>query len=382
MFRRLSALALSSVLALAAACGDSTAPRDEPSTFAAAQELTHLADSLAANGGDPAEVGAFRGLASAVSASGRLSTVTISVDGAASEFLGMADQLDAGPCPTGALCSDFAQLGLRSFVAWQKSDPRRVVQLIAPTETAYSLGATQPITGLSETPSRPFLVFYDGSGQLYAGTSTAQAVTLVSVGAPCETQGPQLLAIWAVSACTQAEFSVALAGTLTPVAYMTRVAAPAPSHTVAMSTQQVHGVRLVEAARCTTCPDSVGWPVVSPPIPRPPADSLTASLAVSVGADVTFSFTVTNATSAPATIQFPSTQQYDFRVWDASGKLLWRWGGDKTFAATVTSRTLAAGESATYVEHWSKPAAGTYRALAYLTSSSHGAASYATFQVP
>jgi hypothetical protein len=61
---------------------------------------------------------------------------------------------------------------------------------------------------------------------------------------------------------------------------------------------------------------------------------------------------------------------------------VWRWSIDKAFTLALTSRTLAAGQSVTYTEHWTPAASGVYTAQAFLTSSSHRAASFAAFGVP
>jgi hypothetical protein len=382
---RLPSLALVACAAFTAACSgsDSTGPSDQGSSAVAAQQLNQLADSLAAHGGDPGEVGAFRGLAGVVAANGRLSTVTITVDGTPSEFIAVGQQMETSPCPPQMLCFAFApNFTIRNVMAWQKSDPRHYVALTS--------------LDLTGSGSHAVLSYLDGSGQIYIGDATSSSVNVTTSDTPCTVpSGPPEPVAW-VNNCTQAEFDVSFAGSVhaSPILSLwdSTPAPPAPTtvHTLSMALQAVHGSRIVVPPLVCTgpCPDS-GFappPVVQPPIMPPPRDSLTASLAVSVGSDVAFTFTVRNSSSSPATISFQTSQQYDIRVWNdaapLAGTLVWRWGADKAFADMLTSRTLQAGESVTWVEHWPKPAAGSYRALAYLTSSSHGAASYATFQVP
>jgi hypothetical protein len=91
---------------------------------------------------------------------------------------------------------------------------------------------------------------------------------------------------------------------------------------------------------------------------------------------------VKNASDSTAHVKFNDAQQYDIRVWDSNDALVWRWGADKAFAQSLGTRMLAPGESVTYVEHWKPTSAGNYHAMAYLTSSSHGAVAFADVAVP
>jgi hypothetical protein len=148
-----------------------------------------------------------------------------------------------------------------------------------------------------------------------------------------------------------------------------------------MSSQPVHGAHVEAALQCPNCVNP-GQPGTTPPMMSPWRDSLTATLTASVGSDVTFTFTVKNTSSSSATLKFNDAQQYDIRVWNASNVLVWRWGADKAFTQALATRTLAPGESVSYVEHWKPTSAGSYHAMAYLTSSSHGAVAFANFQAP
>lgn len=381
---RLPARVLLAALAVTVGCStDSTEPNAQPSALAAAQELSHLADSLAANGGEPSEIGAFRGLAGLVMNDGRISTVTISVDGVPTEFLAAARQVELAGCSIDQPCAMIGSAPLRSFVAWQKSDPRRVVQLTSVRD--FAIAGSWSGLDAANASNGSTLLYLDGSGQLFTGISGTQSIAVTTSDTPCVTNDVRRLTIYAQLHCTQAEFVVAFNGVVTRSTFAQRDDVSTGSHTLSMSSRAVHGARIiVPPMPCVGCSDGGVPPsVVSPPISRPPGDSLTASLRATVGSDVTLSFTVTNTTGKPATIQFPNAQQYDLRIWnDAGGALVWRWAADKAFAQVLTSRTLAAGESATYVEHWTSASKGSYRALAYLTSSSHGAATYASFVVP
>src|SRR5690242_7310724 len=126
---RLPALLAGLAFVVAGCSSEPTGPEDHSAAVDAAQTLIHLADSLSANGGNANEVGAYRGLAALQQGTGRLSTVTISVDGAPSEFLATAQEIDINGCPPNAICAAVLHAPIRSVVAWEKSNPRRAVQL-------------------------------------------------------------------------------------------------------------------------------------------------------------------------------------------------------------------------------------------------------------
>ena len=88
---RLQLATLVTGAAFVAGChSEPTRPNDESAARDAAQALMHLADSLSTNGGSASEIGAYRGLASLLVGTGRMSSLTISVDGTPSEFLATA----------------------------------------------------------------------------------------------------------------------------------------------------------------------------------------------------------------------------------------------------------------------------------------------------
>jgi hypothetical protein len=371
---------LAGIALVAAGCSpEPTAPDDGTDAAVAAQTLIQLADSLSANGGSANEVGAYRGLAALLQGTGRLSTVTISVDGAPGEFLATAQEIDINGCPPGAVCAAMLRAPIRSVVAWEKSNPRRAVQIFT-TDFSGAPWAADPSEGGS-------MLFLDGAGAMFAGESTSHRISVTPSDTPCE-RNERLLAIYTSAPCTQAEFDVAFDGTLTLAPldglYMeygsVTTTNTAPSHRVTMASQQVHGAHTELAGLCVdSCANPPG---TTPPMTSPWRDSLPASLTASAGSDVTFTFTVRNAGSTSATVRFGDAQQYDIRVWDANDNLVWRWGADKAFVQVVGARTLAAGESLTYVEHWKPAAPGKYHAMAYLTSSSHAAVGFTDVSVP
>jgi hypothetical protein len=235
------------------------------------------------------------------------------------------------------------------------------------------------------------LTYLDGEGAMYRGTTTSETVTVTLSDTPCAPPDSMVLAMWAPSNCRQAEFSAAFDGTLAllPLGELLpdSIAAPTtpnalPSHRVTMASQQVHGAHTQIDGLCIDSCPVPNPPGTTPPVPSPSLDSLTATLTASVGSDVTFTFTVKNTKSTTAEVHFNDGQQFDIRVWNDAGKQVWRWGADKGFTQALVTRTLAPGESATYVEHWTPPAAGSYRAMTYLTSTSHAAVGFATFSKP
>lgn len=378
---RLAAL-VTGAFVMAACHSEPTEPGGREAATDAAQAMLHLADSLSINGGNASEVGAYRGLASLLMDTGRLSSVTITVDDVTSEYLVTAQEIQFDGCPPEMLCTmQGVPSPIRSVVAWEKNNPRRMVQFFASVmpDLFWATGGAQV---------RPSLMFLDGAGSMYGGNAATQNISVTVSDTPCVQQSVFRTANYPPWPCRQAEFQVAFDGTLTliPLEQILPDALAgtqpntnaAPAHHLTMASQQVHGAHADLAGLCIECAN----PQTTPPMSTPWRDSLTATLTTTVGSDVTFTFTVTNTSAQSATVKFNDAQQYDIRVWDADESLVWRWGADKAFAQALTTRTLAAGESVTFVEYWKPASAGSYHAMAYLTSSSHGAVAFANFSAP
>jgi hypothetical protein len=384
---RLSAL-ITGAAVIAGCHSEPTAPDGREAASLAAQTMLHLADSLSANGGSAGEIGAYRGLASLLVGTGRISSVTLGVDGTPSEFLATAQEIQFGGCPPEMLCQTFAPNPApdHAFIAWQKSDPRRMVQLFVHGFDLFALS-----DGDSAVVSVPSLLYFDGAGSLYSGGTTSRTLTVANSDTPCVQPSGYPTTAYATWPCKQAEFTVAFEGTvqLMPLeglyasdSVVTPSTNAAPSHRISMAQQQVHGSHLDYTLTCLGCVDST-QPGSTPPVTMPWRDSLSATLTTTVGSDVTFTFTVKNTKAdSTAYVHFNDAQQFDIRVWDANDALVWRWGADKGFTLALVSRTLAPGESVTYVEHWTPKTAGKYRAMAYLTSSTHGAVGFTNVSVP
>lgn len=385
---RLAALA-AAVAVVITGCHSEPTGIDGPSAATdAAATLLHLADSLSTHGGTPTEVAAYRGLASVLVGTGRLSSVRISVDGETSEYLATAQEVQIGGCPAGAYCvAIYAPPSPdRSVIAWQVNNPRRVVQLFAPGRTYLYATADTGHAGAPLFP--PTVMFMDGSGALYGGSASSQAIGVTSSSTPCAAN-PNVDLLRVNFTCTQADFTVAFDATtslipldllMTGDSIVATTSSSAPSHRLAMASQPVRGAHLDVPLMCAACPP--GEPGAPPPVTTPLRDSLSATLTATVGTDVTFTFTVKNTKGPSVDVHFNDAQQYDFRVWNEKNVQVWHWAADKGFAQMLTTRTLAPGESVSYVEHWPTPAAGTYHAMAYLTSSSHAAVAFTTLSAP
>ncbi|HEX2187635.1 MAG TPA: BsuPI-related putative proteinase inhibitor [Longimicrobiaceae bacterium] len=114
------------------------------------------------------------------------------------------------------------------------------------------------------------------------------------------------------------------------------------------------------------------------------AGPLVSSLQVETAGDsVRFVLQVTNASAAPARLEFPSGQSFDFVV-ERDGAELWRWSADRMFTQAVRSETLASGETRTYEAAWRPPAGvgGELVARGILTAGDARAEQQARFRLP
>ena len=112
---------------------------------------------------------------------------------------------------------------------------------------------------------------------------------------------------------------------------------------------------------------------------------LVSSLQVEAGADsVRFRMLVTNPTTQPVRITFPSGMSHDFVVAEG-GREVWRWSRDRFFPQAVVQLTLPAGDTRTYSEVWRPAAALRGRRLVAegrLTSSDHPLRQSTPFALP
>ena len=205
MTDRIHSLTRSAVVALVAlfaACrSDATAPIDSQSEAAlAAQTFTQLADSVARTGGDVDVGNAYSGIAGILRTGGGVTPIVISIDGVASDFIATAMTVETtvNKCPQGAQCvAPPETYTLRSLIAWAKDNPKRIVQLSSTTNDE-PIGAVLDPSVLALYRQMATLVYMDGAGGTYIGTSGAQqfAVTETSTPCPAGAMQPSLESGW------------------------------------------------------------------------------------------------------------------------------------------------------------------------------------------
>ncbi len=256
-------LAVTAIAALTACSHEPTGVLTEQDALDAAARFQSLANDAYNAGADPDVVGAYRDVASAVLRNGRISAVTIVIDGVATEFLATARQMeiDGGPACSqpGSLCLMAAPL--RSVIAWQRSDPRRVVQLTA-TAGATAIGPAVPVL-VDASVTIASLIYFDGAGGVYAGTSGTQRIDdPVQSDTPCYTGPPvpTASAMAMLAQCTRAEFTASFNGVLAPSPIPARHNTATGTHTITMASQSIHGARLVLPAAAYPCIVCYGLP--------------------------------------------------------------------------------------------------------------------------
>lgn len=363
--------------ALAAACTSGTTDvMPEQDAMNAAAEFTRLADSLTAAGGDVGVASSYRALATLVRGEEQAtSPVVITIDGAPAEFVATAREIDVertGACvEPGSLCLMVPPL--RSMIAWQRGNPRRVVQVTGTTPELW--GATSDGSTIGVFVSLATLTYLDGAGGVFVGSDGVRSIAdPVLSDAPCFTTALPRIPM----TCRRGVFTVSFSGTVAPPPFPVTRNTAAGTHSLAMTAQPVAGARIVVPPF-----DAGGFPPGwLPPVGLRPT-VLSSTISASVAASgVILTLLVTNPASAPAEVRFASGQQFDFRVRRQDGTHVWTWSADKLFAQALGFRTLAPGETVTYSAQWTPPLAGAYTALGTLTSMSHRAEATVGFVVP
>jgi hypothetical protein len=80
---------------------------------------------------------------------------------------------------------------------------------------------------------------------------------------------------------------------------------------------------------------------------------LGSSLNVRVVEDtVVLELHVTNVTAGPITLEFMTTQRYDFQVSTRTGESVWSWSADRSFGEALGQETLQPGDSQRYTTTW------------------------------
>lgn len=378
LLRPLSLVAAASI----AACSSSTEVVPDQAALDAAAQFQTLAEDAFRAGADPDVSTAYRDIGVALARSGRVSPVTIVIDGTPLDFLATAEQIEtsAGPACTSPQSFCLTLPPLRSIIAWEKANPRRVLQLTV-SAGSTAIGHEVP----TATPTVAGLFYFDGGGSTYVGTSGTQQVGDPALSdTPCRTTPPppSSSSVPDFIQCTQAEFTASFNGTVGVPPFAMRANAASGTHTIAMASQPIHGARFVVTVPAT-CPVCEGFPRQALPPVNLQGGALRTTLFTAVTASaVTFELRVTNPQTVPVTLQFNSGQQFDFRVRRIDGATVWVWSADKAFTGALTSRTLAAGETVTYTATWMPTVHGTFVADGLLTSTSHPVGSTMALTVP
>lgn len=81
---------------------------------------------------------------------------------------------------------------------------------------------------------------------------------------------------------------------------------------------------------------------------------------------------VTNSSTEPVEITFPTGQSFDFVVMQ-EGEEAWRWSADKMFTQAFRTETLGAGETEVYRATWTPPpnAEGAFTVRGVLAARDH-----------
>ena len=380
-------LALACAATLVACGGDSTARPLQTDAAAAAQTFAQLADSVARNGGNT-EVGtAYAGIAGILRMGGRITPITLTIDGASRSFLATAMSIESvtNSCPPNAQCfAPEMRLVQRSLIAWDKNDPTRIVQLSSSSDDER-IGTIRDSTSLALWAPAAALIYLDGTSIMYFGTSGEQRFSVSKSATPCpipeDTIPLGVLRPRGYSAtCVLADITVKFDGTVEPSVY---VAAnkTAVTHTIAMAAQTVAGTH--QETSVAACDTTCNMPTPTPPVVVSPSTDLPASLAASTDSLVHLVFTVKNPSGAPIKVSFPSSQRFDIVAIDStSGKNVWTWSANQTFLGSLQDETVPGNGALVYTASWKPPAKGLYLFHATLASTTPRAEAYTTVVVP
>ena len=382
-------------VAALAACGADRTARPLPTDAAAvAQTFAQLADSVARNGGNTDVGTAYGSIAGILRMGGRITPITLTIDGASKSFLATAMSIESvtNPCPPNADCfAPEMRIVQRSLIAWDRDNPTQIVQLSSSSDDE-SIGTIKDSTSLALWAPMASLIYMDGTSIMYFGTSGEQrfSVTKSATSCPEPDYFPPLGALRPrgySATCVLADIAVKFNGTVEPSVYVGANKA-AVTHTIAMSAQTVAGTHQeTSVTACdTTCsvpPTNPNGPTPTPPVVVQPSTSLPASLAARVDSLVHLVFTVKNPSGGPIRITFPSSQRFDIVAMDSTtGKNVWTWSANQTFLAAVQEVTVPGNGTLIYGASWKPTAPGRYLLHATLASTATRAEAYTTVVVP
>lgn len=373
-------------LAVFAACSsESTAPLETQNDAAlAAQTFSNLADSVSRSGGDPDVGNGYSAIADAVRLGGRVSSIVIAVDGVPTTFLATASAVTIDLCAK-STC-DAVRIVYRSLIAWDKANPRRVVQLTSASDV-HPIGAMLYPSLLAIYEPMASLIYMDGTGGTYFGTSGSQQFSFAVSPTSCtSTRDSAMAPTRGPLACSQADFKIAFSAKAEPSAFLVSKNNATGTRALSMSSQTVVGSHsLIDARRCDAAckPGEPGGMPPGPPIVVRPSSDLPGSVSASVDSVVTLTLTVKNPSAQSIKVKFPGGQRYDFVVTDsATRKEVWRWGAGQAFTKEIGEQDVAAGGALVYRERWKPSTRGKLFIRAVLVSLTHRSEAYTTVVVP
>lgn len=384
-------LLCAAALLLASACSnEATGPglATQPDAARAADTFAHLADSVSRNGGDSDVGGAYAAIAGAVRAAGQVAPITLTIDGVKTSFvatvvvneLGQNVQCVRAPCPP-------VFSTIRSLIAWDKDNPKRVVQLTSSSDDELIDAMLYPSMLALYAPMAS-LIYMDGAGGIFLGTSGTQKFVETNTKALCPAVlGDSASAIksYRRGTCTITNATVTFSAGLEPSPFLTASYAAKGTHTIAMAAQPVPGSHVVLTfPSCDTICTPIGGPnAPPPPVVVRPSNELPAQLSAAVDNNVvTMTLTMKNPSAAPIKVAFSSGQKYDFVVIDsATGREAWRWSADKGFTQALEERTVPASGALVFTEKWTAPKRGLYLVHGVLVATSHRSEAYTTVLV-
>ena len=387
--RYIAAVAFASLLA---ACGgESTAPYETQTDAAlAAQTFSQLADSVTRTGGDADVSSAYSGIAGILRMGGRVTPIVLTIDGKETAFIAaaMTTETTIDDCPAPLAC--FAPprtFVVNSLIGWDKGNPKRLVQLSS-TSNDELIGAILDPTLLAIWAPMASLIYMDGAGGVYIGTSGTQKFDVAKSDIPCVSPADSGKTGFTrpKGSCTLAKHTVTFSGKVEPAPIRLTSNTATASHNIAMSAQTVAGTRQTITITYPLCDSTCVKPIDSlpkPPVVVRPSNELPGKLAATLDSVVNLKFVVVNPSKDPIKVEHSSGQKYDFVATDsATGRAVWRWSADKSFIAALGAETVPAGGTLTFVERWRPPGKGLYLVRASLVSTSHRSEAYTTIVVP
>src|SRR5690349_11619340 len=160
------------VAAALVACGGDGAARPLPTdAAAAAQTFAQLADSVARNGGNAEAGTAYADIAGILRMGGRVTPITLTIDGASRSYLATAMSIESvtNPCPPNAMCfAPVMRIVQRSLIAWDRDNPTRIVQLSS-SSNDERIGTYGDSTSLALWAPVASLIYMDGTGMMFFG---------------------------------------------------------------------------------------------------------------------------------------------------------------------------------------------------------------------